>query len=376
MNQPLERPNSHSNSVTLVMASRRTDEHAQFVRERFIETVAQVDQGSGVLIDRTPDGVEWCTPARETIQSLGGRLRVVRQSHAASISDAWLELSRLNDQWIVQFHDDDNWRGVPTIPESPDPSVTLYAPNVLVSDGIKEWNAHEWTTQHALFGAIRGDVFRMIAKYLAAAPNPWGGEDLMMLSFAGSLGRIERQHGYSYIWHRHNWTSETSELSTQRYLGDQGWEGLASLSTYLLLQSLDRLAVFAYADSVDDAQWKVGVDEVLDTFWPVIDRRGHELLRRLPRRLRGALISTRGEGTGPRRIISLVKRVPSSLSAVSLEHSFEAFQSGQILVSTPGDVANSLLPALVRVAPTKVQAQLGYWAECIGRVTHRYSLLN
>ena len=309
----------------------------------------------------------------QTILELDSRLTVVRQGGEAPLSDVWRELAHVHGKWIVQFHDDDRWVGNPSLPEAPAPDVTLYAPHLLVSDGTNEWAAHEWTTQHAMFGAMRGDVFRIIAQYLASAPSPWGGEDLMLLSFAGSLGRIARLDGYTYVWRRHNWTSSTSGDSTRTYLEEQGWQRLSSLSTYLLLQSLDRLAVFAYAEDVDDETWRRGVDEVLATFWPVIDRRGHDLLRKLPSRLRGALISTRGEGTGARRIIRLLRNTPKSVVSVCDHESFQAFESGQRLVRTPQDVAGSLLPALRQEAPVRVQPQLDYWHWCIAKVADRYS---
>lgn len=309
----------------------------------------------------------------ETIRELGSRLTVVRQGDEAPISDVWRELANFPGQWILQFHDDDRWVGTPSVPEPPEPGVTLYAPHLLVSDGTTEWIAHEWTTQHAMFGAMRGDVFRMISQYLASAPSPWGGEDFMLLSFAGSLGRIARLDGYTYVWRNHNWTSSTSTASTRTYLEEQGWEESSSLSTYLLLQSFDRLAVFAYADAVDDETWQRGVDEVLATFWPVIDRRGHELLRRLPPQLRGALISTRGEGTGARRIMSLIRGAPRSMRSARESEPFQAFESGRRLVRTPHDVADSLLPAFSKQAPVRVQPQLDYWHWCIAKVAERHS---
>ena len=309
----------------------------------------------------------------QTILELDSRLTVVRQGGGAPISDVWREFATIRGQWIVQFHDDDRWVGTPSVPEAPEPDVTLYAPHLLVSDGRTERIAHEWTTQHAMFGAMLGDVFRMIAQYLASAPSPWGGEDLMLLSFAGSLGRIARMDGYTYVWRRHNWSSSTSSSSTRTYLEEQGWEGLSSLSTYLLLQSFDRLAVFAYADKVDDETWQRGVDEVLATFWPVIDRRGHDLLRRLPSRLRGALILTRGEGTGARRIMSLMRRAPRSILSVCEDESFQAFESGRRLVLSPHDVVDFLLPAFRKEAPIRVQPQLDYWHWCITKVADRYS---
>lgn len=359
--------------LTLIMASRRTGDDAQATRERFVETTAQIESGSGILFDRTPDGVIWSPSAMNTIRDLGSRFSVVRQGSVAPISDVWRELDSVPGAWIMGFHDDDHWVGIPIVPTPSDPRVTLYAPNVLVSDGTAQWAAHEWTSQHALFGAIRSDVFRMIAQYLASAPSPWGGEDLMLLSLAGSMGQIERMDGYTYVWRRHNWTSVTSDSSTQSYLAEQGWEELSSLSTYLLLQSFDRLAVFAYADEVDDDKWRRGVDEVLATFWPVIDRRGHDLLRRLPSRLRGALISTRGEGTGPRRFRSLIRTAPRSIFSVCEHESFQAFESGRNLVRTPHDVSHSLLPAFAKEAPVRVQPQLDYWDWCIAKVADRYS---
>jgi hypothetical protein len=273
----------------------------------------------------------------------------------------------------MQFHDDDTWYGTPSLPARDDPAVSLYTPVLMVTDGVTKWPAHQWTTQHALFGAIRGDVFAIISRYLANAPNPWGGEDLMILSFTGALGRIEELSGYSYVWHCGNWTSQTSELSTQQYLADQGWGHLSSLSTYLLLQSLDRVAIFGVANEVPDPMWLSGVNDVLATFWPVIDPRGHRILSRLPPRLRGAMIASRGTGSGSRRVLQFLRNVPGSVARVHPADSFAAFNTGQRLVRSPEDVIEHLIPALSREAPGEAHPQIEYWAQCITTVANRYS---
>jgi len=359
--------------VLLVMASRRDGESAQLVRERFLETVDRTPDAYGLLIDRTTSGVVWSPQGHRVVQDISRRFTVVRQGNAAPLSAGWKVLAGMPADWIMQFHDDDTWDGVPAIPSTPDTAVALYAPRLVVSDGTNEWLAHQWTTQHALFGAIRGDVFAIIARYLANAPNPWGGEDLMILSFTGALGRIEQMSGYSYVWHRGNWTSQTSETSTHQYLAAQGWGHLSSLSTYLLLQSLDRLAIFGAAHEVPDPIWLSGVDDVLGTFWPVIDPRGHRILSQLPPRLRGAMIASRGTGSGSRRVVEFLRNVPGSVAEVHPADSFTAFATGQRLVRSPEDVFERLIPALTREAPVEAYPQIEYWAQCITKVWDRYS---
>ena len=195
----------------------------------------------------------------------------------------------------------------------------------------------------------------------------------MILSLAGAVGQIRRQADYTYVWHQGNWTAETSETSTQMYLADQGWGNLSSLSTYLLLQSLDRLAVYSMAGEVPEETWRLGVEGSLDTFWPVIDAKGHRILRRLPPSLRGAMIATRGGGNGPRRMVRFLKAASFPAREMHQVDSFTAFEIGRSLVSTPLDVSERLLPALADVAPPEAQPQIEYWRSCVSRVACRYS---
>jgi hypothetical protein len=296
----------------------------------------------------------------------------MRQGSRAPISAIHRELLSREADWYGQFHDDDYWFGVPSVPAGISHDVALVAPTLLVSSGGRLGAAHEWTTQHALFGAMRRDVFKVAINYLASAPSAWGGEDLAILTLAGAAGSIVANPDFTYVWDKGNWTSMSSSDSTIRYLAAQGWGGLASLSTYLLLQSIDRLAIFADADVLPEDRWRRGVEGVMATFWPVIDPRGHALLLKLPKAGRRALVESRGTGRGIGRISSVTGALLRGRGETVSASALARYETGEDVVRSPREVYESLLPALAQAAPKETQAQIEFWRDRVGSVVSRY----
>jgi hypothetical protein len=359
-------------SLLLSMASRRTDGPSTAARSLFLRTIAENSRSRGVLFDRTEHGFRWTPTDAELIIALGGRLEIMRQGPSAPISAIPRALLSSDADWYGQFHDDDYWFGVPSVPVGISRDVSLVAPTLLVSSGGRLKPAHEWTTQHALFGVMRRDVFKVAINYLASAPSAWGGEDLAVLTLAGAAGAIVSNPDFTYVWDKGNWTSTSSSDSTIRYLQAQGWGNLASLSTYLLLQSIDRLAIFADADVLPEDRWLRGVRAVMETFWPVIDRRGHDLLLKLPKAGRRALIESRGTGRGFGRLSSVTRALLRGRGETLSSSALARYETGEDVVRSPREVYESLLPALAQDAPKETQPQIEFWRDRVGSVVRRY----
>jgi hypothetical protein len=296
------------------------------------------------------------------------RLDVIRQSHNAPIREIWQAILDLRADWLVNLADDDEWEGLATLAPSADPTVTVVAPDLWVSPGPNSTptRSTRLQTQHVLHGLLRGDVLQLVSAYLASAPMPWGGEDMLLLSSAESLGTLATSGTYRYTWDSRNWQGSTQEHVLRGYLQEAGWGHMASLSTYLLCQSLDRLAIASVAvDFLEPSQALALRRRAMEAFWPVTDPGHRRSFMRLPAPVRRAVMESRGLPRNARIRRVLLDSAANALVAQPPGGSFEDFSTGNRLIHASSQVAEELIPALRREAPNTVHEQIDFWEKCI-----------
>lgn len=366
---------SRQAKITCVLATRREDDRASESWLRLLRDVDTSTQLTAHILDRTPSG---CIESE--LEKVGwvpaeSRLHVVRQGDDAPIRDVWLAIHALNPDWLVTVADDDSWSGLSTLDPPTDTSVSVVAPELVLESegGSTHLPKGRIQTHHVLHGLLRRDVVQTISSYMSEAPTPWGGEDLLMLHVAEQFGRIEESSGYRYYWNTRNWDGSTQDDVLRGYLLRAGWGSMANLSTYLLCQSLDRVAVAAYArEQLPEARWRHMVQAALQQFWPVTDPGHHRTFRRLPAPVRRAVLESRGL-SGRRRVASiLANSAAHAVRTAKAQTLLEAYSSGKRLVEDTGQILGSLLPALRSVSPRETHQQIDYWSECVATVDRLY----
>lgn len=354
--------------VACVMATRREDSRARANWRMLLADVTDACHLTGLIMDRTPSAA-----VREELRLAGwdegrSKLRVIRQSYDAPIREIWRTIRGVDAPWLVTLADDDEWFGLSGIGLPEDTSVSVMAPS-LSSDssaGITQVPFRPIRTQHVLHGAIRHDVLRTVSRYLSDAPTPWGGEDALLVFAAEGFGRIVESSEYRYCWNSHNWEPQSQQEVLESYLRKAGWGDMSGLSTYLLAQSLDRLAVTAYArDEMDEGNWLSLVSSAMARFWPVTDERHNATFRRVPGPFRRAILHSRGLAGGARVRRTLGMTAVYSVARRPKRGSLSRYATGTQLVATPEDVLAGIIPALRSEAPLGVQDQIDFWSACI-----------
>jgi hypothetical protein len=354
--------------VACVMATRREDSRARANWRMLLADVTDARRLTGLIMDRTPSAA-----VPEELRLAGweegrSKLRVIRQSYDAPIREIWRTIKRVDAPWLVTLADDDQWSGLSRIGLPVDASVSVIAPSLSSesSAGISQIPFHPIRTQHVLHGFVRHDVLRTVGRYLSEAPTPWGGEDALLVFAAEGFGRVVQSSDYCYCWNSHNWEPESQQEVLESYLRQAGWGDMSGLSTYLLAQSLDRLAVTAYArDEMDEANWLSLVSAAMARFWPVTDEHHNAIYRRFPGPVRRAILQSRGLAGGARVRRTLGMAAVYSVAPRPKRRSLERYATGTQLLATPEDVLAGIIPALRAAAPQGVQDQIDFWSACI-----------
>lgn len=334
----------------------------------------------GLILDRTPtSSIESCLRAAGWAPE-SSRLVVQNQGPKAPLRDVWVVIGRLGYDWMVSLADDDNWEDLASLQPSRSESATFVLPQLYQRNGniVVPVPRDPLTTQHVLHSLTRTSVLRPVTRYLTDAPTPWGGEDSLLLFLAQQSGGLEVSESYRYQWDNHNWTPEESQASIEQYLQEAGWGERSTNSTYLLAQSLDRLALAAYlVDGLSPRLWLRWVQDSFDRFWPVPDYDRHRAFARLPPPVRRAVINSRGTSSTSRllKLTALSARYAMTSARCDID-ALSQFEQGVCLVRDERTVLGELLPALRRQSPEAVWPQLDFWDDCIRQVsTHRQRLL-
>lgn len=354
-----------------LMAARRDNDVARRNWLHLFEDVERAPQLSGVLLDRTKSGdIQRYLEGHGWIRERSS-LSIVRQSGTAPIRDVWQYVSGLQADWLVTLADDDHWEGLTHLSPQQSARTALVSPNLVITSSTSSEPVPSTALlpQHALHGALHRDVVQTIASYLASAPTPWGGEDLLLLFVAESMGSVVQSSDYTYFWNSRNWEPATQEAALMGYLVEAGWGHLASLSTYLLCQSLDRVAVTARSRPyLETHEWRLMVKRAMSQFWPVTSPKNHAAFKRLPSFVRSSILASRGL-SGRERLISIA--VGSLRNVLTLRRplsQLERFASGRVLISDVTAIRDLLLPALRTEAPPATYPQIDYWSECLSEV--------
>ena len=357
--------------VRVILATRRTDQRAVSVWRSLAESVSGNQHISGVVFDRTAsqEARDYLTKSHSAAVETG-RLSIVVQGHTAplkAITDAWRQLPRM---WTCMVHDDDHWTGAPTVGPDVPHDVSLLAPSIWIqSAGMAEARlAHRWTSQHALFGAVSPHVQAAYLEYTHDSPLLSGGEDLLMLFLADSMGRIHDMPGYDYYWDPGHWDdSESTKDSLANYLSAALASDISSVSRFVLIQSMDRLAACAYIPETVPLRRRLeAVRHAVGTFWPVVDPLGHSLYRLLPERARCAVLKSSGQGRSLKRMTAIARQIVTKRSAPPVNY-LQAVESGATRLHGIRDIQGNLIPALRKAAAGDPEfvTLIDFWDQCL-----------
>lgn len=268
-----------------------------------------------------------------------------------------------NDR-VVSFHDDDNWSGIPN-PQG-DAAPALLYPCIPVFDGASPpRHSGLLSTQHVLFGSIRGDIFNSYVNFVNSHPRPSGALDWPLRSVVLASGVARPFQNYQYDYDIGHWADAASTSNAnESVLGQAGWHFSDSHALSRLVVMLDSIALQAFHAQRTGQRFRASAvtQELLGP--PFRGPRMRRLMRLAPFRSdvlepmvrRGARSRIRHVYLSS-QFAKVDSQVHPSLFAFIVNRSGLSLQ----------DLREVLLPCWTREFPEEVRPQLRFWDYWVNR---------
>lgn len=232
------------------------------------------------VIDKTVEGFT-PTPGSDTGAA---NVTVVRAPRDEPFFQSWQRITPAADEYVVQLHDDDEWRGTPTLSLAQSSAVFPAHVTMAAAESVSPMNF--------LFAAVRGDIWSAFTGFLQQFDTPDGTLDQPFCHLLESCwnGR-DWIEDYTYLYDASDWSDESrARAKNDRLSREMGWVDLPGVVTMPATARLNALALRGYlADHRPDLaqEWKPLETAPAFRVAP---------LGRTPTRVRAAIASSRGTG--------------------------------------------------------------------------------
>lgn len=329
------------------MPTREDDFAAQQAWVRFAETTRK-GGFNGIIFDKTPRS----SVGRElSHHSLDKWVTVV----LAPFSEPYFTtLARLNipeHNYIQQFHDDDHWRGLPSL--APGDGITTRPVKVILEPERRRRSQTLRTQEHLglLLGAIPGMLWnRFCSLALDQKAHASGALDWTLAVGARVCGVSEPQLDFTYIYTDHHWSDRDEALRRLVSMArEAGWDDWACEDLYFLNTTLDSLTLLGLlADVAPLARIRHEATRLVQHLSP-----------RHRRAIRYQLAITGRVAISPRGLESasgVVQQEVTDLLQLSMR------------VRSLQDLLENLLPRLAERSPVGVRSKVDLWRFGINRL--------
>jgi hypothetical protein len=265
-------------------------------------------------------------------------------------------------QFVVQFHDDDDWAGLPSLPGDLHGVISF---TTMVRRTSSQSQVETRSFLSRFFGAIRADVWTRFMHYCGtkeAGTNV--AIDLTLSNLVATLGDSGLLQDYEYIYNDHHWASwSLAVASNSQAMHALGWRTTDAVPAVHWSQLLDDLEVlYLFRDLMSEKQMQDALAERLR--FPLHPAGGTTLdaamLRLCPPTLRAAIVRSRGRGRNLGRLRGVIHgaaRSRISSEEIALLGGYGAISLAEIL-----DV---YLPALRGWATPALEDQFTMWTSSI-----------
>jgi hypothetical protein len=346
------------NRTILVMPTRRSTIEAREARKRMLVTASHVPNSISCFLDGTDRRVVGAELQDASVSNQ--RVYVLIRSPGDSGFKAVERLGLTDNDRVMSFHDDDDWSGVPHPPT--DQTAALLYPHIPAFDGRSSpRHSGLLSTQHVLFGSIRGDIFNSFVSFANSHPRPSGALDWPLRSVVLASGGARPFKSYQYNYSIGHWADVTStNHANESVLGEAGWDFSDSRALSMLVVMLDSIALLAShaRRTGHPLEASAVADELLGP--PFRGARMRKLLRMTA--FAGDAVEPLVRRAGRARIRNLY--LSGRFSAIDRRR-FPALYSfivdGRVQARGLHHLRDSLVPEFLREFPDEVRPQLEFW---------------
>ena len=229
--------------------------------QSLIATANNSDVGTLVLIDKTASyqATKYFLEKQKRIKP---NLMILQRPRTEPIHDSQRFVKLDAGLWIIQMHDDDDWEGSLSIPETSN-LKTIFRTNFSLVDqnGVSNIENSDWPDCRSIFSLLPSDVWNHFAALISAQSGHVAGSIDSSLNIAASLIRPqELLQNFRYIYDNRHWQSKKlSKQHLAKLTQEDGWGEFSTVEISLVSRAIDGLSSLIffsdfYPDSVLQAQ--------------------------------------------------------------------------------------------------------------------------
>jgi hypothetical protein len=227
--------------VVLIFPITRVSDNSLATWQKFIELIERSRLHAIVVIDKSPQ-----FQATDFFLEQSGKLKclgyIVQREVSEGIFDSQKIIYLESNLWITQVHDDDDWAGFISLPESPTQN-TVFVPSIVDEQKLYKVNDSINIPAHTLFSLVPGEVWNSFTAYIEAQGGhiaPSGDSTLNFIT--SSYCNHERLEGYTYKYSARHWQGRRQvRKELQKLSSRDGWGTLSGVTAAVLTAQIDQI---------------------------------------------------------------------------------------------------------------------------------------
>jgi hypothetical protein len=239
---------SQSPEIVLVFPVTDDNLESRIRWEKVVNTIDNSAITTLVLIDKT-DSKSPSKFFQDNFAIHEKSLIILGRSKKDTLFDSLGEISLSENMWIIQLHDDDNWEGIITLPQTPRAN-TVYIFNYFVEVGSnKRIEMFDFTNPNRIvFSLVPAQIWNKFSRYIRDQEYHVAGAFDYILNFmAQKHSEFEHIDHFNYYWRNHNW--ESGKKARAHLIGltrNDGWNTWSTPEIALFNRTMDCIVSLNY----------------------------------------------------------------------------------------------------------------------------------
>ncbi len=234
--------------IVLIFPVTRDEADSEFKWKSILDFVEDSEISTLLVFDKTEKGVAG-EFFMENFDIMGKNLFVLPRSINDTLFDTAGEIVLEDNMWIFQLHDDDQWKGKISLPQTPHTNQVYYSDYYLKCDGSESLQISDFSMPNRIvFSLLPAMIWNRFAKVVQDQKHHVAGSfDFTLNMMAHLVCRFEYQPGFQYFWKDDNWrTSKQATEHLTKLAENDGWEAWSSPEIANLNRSIDSIAALNY----------------------------------------------------------------------------------------------------------------------------------
>jgi len=261
---------SGGNEIVLIFPVTRDNPNSPEKWQTILDFVRESEISTLVLIDKT----EKSSASRFFLSHFeieDKHLIVLPRSIKDTLFDTVGELVLEESMWIFQLHDDDQWSGTASLPQTAKPDVVYFFDFYLVSQSNKLQIEDFSMPNRIVFSLVPTKIWNRFSKVVQDQKHHVAGSfDFTLNLMAHLVCKFEYQPGFQYFWKNDNWdTSKNAVAHLTKLAESDGWEDWSSPEISIVNRSIDSIASLTYlSDILKPKEISKEVERLIEEFSP------------------------------------------------------------------------------------------------------------